>query len=64
MRENEERLNLALNAAQMGTWDWWLARRALRFSPESKRIFGMPEADHDITPDLFLERLHSETASQ
>ncbi|HJX93520.1 MAG TPA: MASE1 domain-containing protein [Pyrinomonadaceae bacterium] len=32
-RDNEERLTLALNAAQMDTWDWQIAQNHVRRSP-------------------------------
>jgi PAS domain S-box-containing protein len=59
LREYQERLNLALNAAQMGTWDWLIGRE-VSWSPETKSIFGLSEADSEITPELFFERLHSD----
>ena len=59
LRENQESLNLALNAAQMGTWNWLIGRE-VSWSPETKRIFGLSEADCEITPQLFFERLHSD----
>jgi two-component system, LuxR family, sensor kinase FixL len=59
LRENQERLNLALNAAQMGTWDWLIGHE-VNWSPETRCIFGLSEADCEITPQLFFERLHSD----
>ena len=59
LRENQESLNLALNAAQMGTWNWLIGRE-VSWSAETKRIFGLSEADCEITPQLFFERLHSD----
>jgi PAS domain S-box-containing protein len=40
-RQNEERLTLALNAAQMGTWDWQILDHTLTWTENTKRIFGL-----------------------
>ena len=53
-RQNEERLTLALSAAQMGTWDWHLADNRLIWSDNSRRIFGLPADEPDTTVNSFL----------
>ena len=40
-RENEERLNLTLGAAQLGTWEWRIGQDAGRWSEKSKQILGL-----------------------
>lgn len=44
-QETAERLNLALSAAQMGSWDWHLDRQTQFWSPQSKRILGLDPED-------------------
>jgi PAS domain S-box-containing protein len=43
-RRNEQRLNLALSAAQMGIWDWTLAGRRAWRADETPAPFGLTEA--------------------
>ncbi len=50
LQETAERLNLALSAAQMGSWDWNLDQQTQFWSPQSKRILG-------LDPDASLQRL-------
>ncbi len=42
LRENEERLRLAMQAARMGSWEIDLASRTLLASPEAEAIYGRP----------------------
>ncbi|WP_198805780.1 sensor histidine kinase [Leptolyngbya sp. BL0902] len=45
LQETAERLNLALSAAQMGSWDWNLDEQTQFWSPQSRHILGLdPEA--------------------
>jgi PAS domain S-box-containing protein len=56
-RQNEERLTLALNAAQMGTWDWQITDNALVWTDDTKRIFALPD-DPDNSLDSFYRVIH------
>lgn len=40
--EREEQLRFALEAGQMGTWDWDLATGTQLWSPELEQMFGLP----------------------
>lgn len=57
LRESEERVRLAVEAANIGTWDFDLVQNRLDWSERCKAIFGLPP-DAEITYDVFLERLH------
>lgn len=57
-RRNEEQLELALNAAQMGTWDWHIEDNETKWSDQTKRIFGFLPTDSEVTPEAFYEMLH------
>src|SRR5262245_43645070 len=51
--ESEERLLFALEAANMGTWDWDLTTGSLRWSDNMERIHGMPAGAFDGTLECY-----------
>ncbi|HLL82954.1 MAG TPA: PAS domain-containing protein, partial [Longimicrobium sp.] len=53
----EERLRLALEAADVGIYDWDLASTALNWDVRTRRIFGVPE-EGEVTFGDFSARLH------
>lgn len=57
-RQNEDRLTMALSAAQMGTWDWHIVDGVTKWSDETKRMFGFSPSDPETTPEGFLALLH------
>jgi len=59
LRASEERLRLAVEAADMGTWDIDLVTGTWECSERCKVLFGLP-AHGPINRDLVLERLHPE----
>ena len=59
LRRNEERLKLALEAANAGTWDWDLPSGDMEWSPESQRLFGKMIDDRPPTFGAFLSRVHA-----
>src|SRR4051794_24331742 len=59
LREGEERLRLAQEAAGIGTWDWDLGTGAIRWSPEMYRVLGLdPERDAADPYAAWLRVLH------
>src|SRR5262245_54920579 len=58
LRDNEERLKLALSASNMGAWDWRLDTGELKWSDEMRQIFGFAGAKSDVTTELFLGLIH------
>jgi PAS domain S-box-containing protein len=58
-RVNEERLNLALDAAEMGAWEWRTADDKVTWSEKSKEIFGGQIAGEPTLQD-FLSVVHPE----
>lgn len=60
LRESEERLRLALDAAQMGTWDWNLVTGRVTRSPMIDRLFGITPGSVSDTYENFLEGIHPE----
>ncbi|HEY0790737.1 MAG TPA: PAS domain-containing protein [Chthoniobacterales bacterium] len=57
LRESEERLRMAVEAANLGAWDYNLETGTLVWSSQCKAIFGLPP-DVVVTYPLFLERVH------
>src|SRR5262245_43251657 len=58
LRDNEERLKLALSAANMGAWDWRLDTDELKWSDEMRQIFGFAGAKSAVTTELFIDLIH------
>lgn len=59
LRESEERLRLAQEAAGVGVWEMDLKRRVAIHSPVSQRLNGLPEGD-GVYPFEALEALFGE----
>ncbi|HEY1533112.1 MAG TPA: response regulator [Polyangiaceae bacterium] len=47
LRRNEERLNLALFASKMGTWDWEVATDRVEWSDSVEPLFGLPRGSFE-----------------
>ncbi|GAA6616544.1 PAS domain-containing protein [Scytonema sp. NUACC26] len=57
LRENEDRFRMALESAQLGTWDWNLSTHRLIWDENCKAMFGLPpEAESSI--EVFFAGLH------
>jgi PAS domain S-box-containing protein len=59
LRASEDRLRLALRAAELGTWDFQPATGVLRWDERCKALFGLPP-EAEVTYDTFLEGIHPE----
>ena len=64
LRTSEERLQLALAAARMGTWRWDLRGRTIRGDAGFFRLWGVPHSDEPHPLDLFTGLMSSEGAAQ
>ncbi|MBW4555050.1 MAG: PAS domain S-box protein [Trichormus sp. ATA11-4-KO1] len=60
LQESEERLKLALDAAQMGLWDWNLITGQLIWSENHQLLFGLVPGSFDSTYEAFLQCVHPE----
>ncbi len=58
LAESEERLRLALDAAQMGTFDWNLRARKLNWSPHHEWLWGFAPGEFPGTYEAFASRVH------
>jgi PAS domain S-box-containing protein len=59
LRQSEERLRLAVEATELGTWDYQPSTGRLDWSERCKALFGLPP-HAEVTYPAFLARLHPE----
>ncbi|MGQ0635793.1 MAG: response regulator [Planctomycetaceae bacterium] len=58
LRDSEERLRLAFDAARMGAWDWDTSGTHIRYSDNIEQLLGVPwVADHS-DPDACAATVH------
>ncbi len=55
---SEERLRFALDAANMGTWDWDVHTQALHWSDNLERVHGLPSGTFDGTFASYEREIH------
>lgn len=60
LRQSEERLNLALGAAQMGAWDWDMLSDRVNWSDRVEAIFGLKPGTFGGTYEAVLNCVHPE----
>ncbi|MEO5771076.1 MAG: PAS domain-containing protein, partial [Burkholderiaceae bacterium] len=60
LRTERERLGLALNAGQMGAYDYDVVADRLWWSPETYALFGVHPAEFVPTPESVIGLLHPE----
>lgn len=58
LREQEERLRLALESAKMGVWDWNITTGEQLWSAQTQAIFGFAPGTFDSSTDAFWQRVH------
>jgi PAS domain S-box-containing protein len=61
LRQNEERLDLALKASNIGTWEWDIKNNELTWSRELKKIFGLKPTEK-VTYEKYLSLIHPDDA--
>jgi PAS domain S-box-containing protein len=57
LRESEERIRLAMTAANLGMWFWDLITNQVVWTPQCKQMFGF-ESEQDVSMELFYQRMH------
>ena len=57
---SQQRLELALESAGMGTWDWQLETGEVLWGGHSDRIFGYPPDTNRLTLSDLMSRIHPE----
>ncbi|MBD2250700.1 PAS domain S-box protein [Nostoc parmelioides] len=58
LRQSEARLNLALEAANMGIWDWYLLTNETIWSANMGSLYGLPSTTLCPSPEDFLQLVH------
>jgi PAS domain S-box-containing protein len=53
IRESEEHLRLALEAGQMGTWEWDAAKGLLKADAAHQALFGLPPQDRPLPNEVY-----------
>lgn len=62
LRESEERLRLALDAAHMGTFDWDIPNNQITWSRWHEELWGFKPGEFGGTYEAFSQRVHPEDA--
>ena len=60
LSESELQLRLALNASEMGTWDWNLETKLITWSERTEEIFGYALGTFPGTYEGYIDRIHPE----
>ena len=63
VKASEERSRLALDAAQMGTWEWDIKTDRYTVSERHVRLLGTAPGSFDNTEEAFLQIVHPEDRS-
>jgi PAS domain S-box-containing protein len=64
LRESENRLILALSAAQMSVWEWNLKSNEFLWSPEIYAITGIAESTFDCTFEGYTNLIHPQDVAR
>lgn len=64
LRDTTERLEVALRAAGMGTWEWDLKKRTVRGDKALMELFDLPPTDGPVPIKRFLEKGSKASAEQ
>ncbi len=59
LRASEERLQLALDAARAGQWEWNIVTGEVAWSPQCLALYGLPP-NTQISYERFLQAIHPE----
>ena len=60
LRQSQERLQLALKAARMGTWWWDFASNVLTWDKGLERLYQLDAGETVTTYEQFLEKVHED----
>lgn len=58
IKESEERLRVALNAGQIGVWDWDINLNELKWTDKVYEIHDVDQKKFNVTYDTFKELIH------
>lgn len=58
LHESENRAHLAIAAAGMGTWDWNLVTKSVKWSPQHNRLLGIDPAIEEGNYEIWAPHVH------
>ncbi len=58
LHESEERLRIAVEAAEMATWDWNLTNDLVKWNEQHFLLFGMKPTKNPVRPEDFFRHVH------
>ncbi|HYF61222.1 MAG TPA: PAS domain-containing protein, partial [Herpetosiphonaceae bacterium] len=58
LQTKEQRLREALEAAQMGTWEWNIPQHTVTWSAQVAPLYGLPPGEQSGPPEAFLAMIH------
>ncbi|MCS6302689.1 MAG: PAS domain S-box protein [Nitrospira sp.] len=64
LQEDEERLSLALSAANIGSFDWDIPAQVMVWSPETKRIWGLSAGGFGGTYEHWRRQIHPDDVAE
>ena len=64
LRQSQERLHLATEAARIGVWDWDVARNELVWDESMYRLYDIRQEDFAGAYEAWLRRVHPEDAAR
>lgn len=63
LRESDERLQIAIEAANVGPWEWDMQNDKARYSPQWRAQLGLMPDELEDTNESWINRLHPEDAA-
>ena len=60
LKDSEERLRMALDGGQIGTWDWDLRTNRVRWGGHASRVFDLTPPAFGSTYEEFLQLVHAD----
>jgi two-component system CheB/CheR fusion protein len=64
LRITEERYRIALQAADMGAWDWHIPENKILWNEQHYSLLGLPVDMKEKTPDFFLRYVHPDDVAK
>jgi PAS domain S-box-containing protein len=58
LRESEERLRIAVEAAELATWKWDLVKQEVFWNKQHFLLFGMEPHSNPVSPEEFFRHIH------
>jgi len=60
LRQSEERLRLALEAGEMGAWEWNIQTNAVHWNAIQYQLCGISPDRRNLSADTFMDLIHAE----